>query len=117
MHREYYINDAGRQVDILTASAWVRYLQALGEAVPFPDNGYRADYVNAIGAQLRAARGASLKFPAAAVLEGLPPDAPAGDKEQYIDALIARMRELLGAGRLRVGAGTGARRHARGHPR
>ena len=53
VHREYYINDAGRQVDILTASVWVRYLQALGEAVPFPENGYRADYVNAIGAALR----------------------------------------------------------------
>ncbi len=96
VHREYYINDAGRQVDILTASAWVRYLQELGEPVPFPDNGYRADYVNAIGSQLHAARGTSLKFPAAEVLKGLPADAPAGDKERYIDALIARMRELLG---------------------
>ena len=97
VHREYYINDAGRQVDILTASTWVRYLQALGEALPFPENGYRADYVNAIGAQLRAAQGAAFRQSAAAVLEGLPADAPAGDKEQYIDALIARMRALLGA--------------------
>jgi arginyl-tRNA synthetase len=95
--REYYINDAGRQVDILTASVWVRYLQALGVAVPFPDNGYRADYVNAIGEQLRAAHGERLTVQAAAVLQGLPADAPAGDKEQYIDALIARMRELLGS--------------------
>jgi arginyl-tRNA synthetase len=97
VHREYYINDAGRQVDILTASVWVRYLQSLGEALPFPENGYRADYVNAVGAQLRSAQGATLQAPAAAVLKGLPADAPAGDKEQYIDALIARMRELLGA--------------------
>lgn len=94
--REFYINDGGRQVDILTASAWVRYLQAGGESLPFPDNGYRADYVNAIGAQLRTAHGAALQRPAAAVLAGLPADAPAGDKEQYIDALIARMRELIG---------------------
>ena len=96
VHREYYINDAGRQVDILTASTWVRYLQALGEPLPFPENGYRADYVNAIGASLRAAHGASLQAPAASVLDGLPADAPAGDKEQYIDALIARMRAVLG---------------------
>jgi arginyl-tRNA synthetase len=96
VHREYYINDAGRQVDILTASVWVRYLQALGEAVPFPENGYRADYVNAIGAALRAARGEALRHPAATVLAGLPPDAPAGDKELYVDALIARMRALVG---------------------
>ena len=96
VHREYYINDAGRQVDILTASVWVRYLQAGGAAVPFPENGYRADYVNAIGASLRAAQGAALEHPAATVLAGLPADAPAGDKELYIDALIAKMRALLG---------------------
>jgi arginyl-tRNA synthetase len=94
--REYYINDAGRQVDILTASVWVRYLQAGGAVLPFPANGYRADYVNAIGAQLRAAQGAALEVAAASVLEGLPADEPAGDKERYIDALIARMRTLLG---------------------
>ncbi len=97
VHREYYINDAGRQVDILTASVWVRYLQAQGEAVPFPENGYRADYVNAIGAGVQAAQGSALLHPSATVLAGLPPDAPAGDKELYIDALIARMRALLGA--------------------
>ena len=97
VHREYYINDAGRQVDILTVSVWVRYLQAGGTALPFPANGYRADYVNAIAAELRTAQGVTLERPAAAVLADLPADAPAGDKELYIDALIARMRELLGA--------------------
>jgi arginyl-tRNA synthetase len=97
VHREYYINDAGRQVDILTASVWVRYLQAAGETVPFPENGYRADYVNAIGASLQAAQGNALLHRSATVLAGLPPDAPAGDKELYIDALIARMRSLIGA--------------------
>jgi arginyl-tRNA synthetase len=97
VHREYYINDAGRQVDILTVSVWVRYLQAGGEAVPFPENGYRADYVQPIAAQLRAAQGAALHHPAAVVLKDLPADAPAGDKELYVDALIARMRALLGA--------------------
>ncbi|MFM2288321.1 MAG: hypothetical protein RL684_1464 [Pseudomonadota bacterium] len=97
VHREYYINDAGRQVDILTASAWIRYLQSFGETLPFPDNGYRGDYVQTLGAALRDARGDSLRRPAAAVLTGLPADASAGgDKEQYVDALIARMRELLG---------------------
>jgi arginyl-tRNA synthetase len=97
VQREYYINDAGRQVDILTASAWVRYLQQQGEELPFPDNGYRGDYVNDIARALAQARGATLRHPAAAVLAGLPADAPAGgDKELYVDALIARMRELLG---------------------
>jgi arginyl-tRNA synthetase len=98
VHREYYINDAGRQVDILTASAWVRYLQQAGEDLPFPDNGYRGDYVNEIARAVTTARGTTLRHPAATVLAGLPPDAAAGgDKELYVDALIARMRELLGA--------------------
>jgi arginyl-tRNA synthetase len=96
VHREYYINDAGRQVDILTVSVWVRYLQAGGAELPFPQNGYRADYVLAIAAQLRAAQGAALERTAAAVLNELPADAPLGDKELYVDALIARMRALLG---------------------
>ena len=95
--REYYINDAGRQMDILAVSAWVRYLELAGETLPFPENGYRGDYVRPLAAELRAALGESLRHPASAVLAGLPADAPGGDKEAYIDALIARSRELIGA--------------------
>ncbi|MFI4867027.1 MAG: arginine--tRNA ligase [Steroidobacterales bacterium] len=97
VHREYYINDAGRQMDILTLSTWLRYLQAAGATLPFPSNGYRGDYVQAIAAQLELRHGGELRRPAQQVLAGLPQDAPQGDKEQYIDALIARMRTLLGA--------------------
>src|SRR6202167_3415703 len=96
--REYYINDAGRQMDILAVSTWLRYLERCGETLPFPANGYRGDYVNDIAAQLEQRRGRELHRGAAQVLADLPLDAPAGDKEQYIDALIARMRALLGAG-------------------
>jgi arginyl-tRNA synthetase len=95
--REYYINDAGRQVDILAVSTWVRYLEACGESLPFPENGYRGDYVREIAAQLRSAEGDALRHGAASVLAALPPDAPEGDKEVYIDALIGRARELIGS--------------------
>src|SRR6185312_3642760 len=78
-------------------SAWVRYLEACGEALPFPQNGYRGDYVRELAQKLRAAEGEGLRHPSATVLAGLPPDAPEGDKEVYIDALIARARELIGA--------------------
>jgi arginyl-tRNA synthetase len=94
--REYYINDAGRQMDILAVSTWVRYLEHCGEPLPFPANGYRGDYVQAIAARLFEQRGRELVRGAAEVTAQLPPDAPEGDKEQYIDALIARMRALLG---------------------
>ena len=97
--REYYINDAGRQMDILAVSAWVRYLELCGEKLPFPENGYRGDYVRTLAQDLKgSAAMATLRRPAAAVLANLPPDAPAGDKETYIDALITRARELLGQG-------------------
>jgi arginyl-tRNA synthetase len=98
VEREYYINDAGRQVDILAVSAWIRYLELLGEKLPFPENGYRGDYVKPLGKSLKDRFKKKLHRPAAAVLEGLPPDAPEGDKEVYTDAIIERARSLLGDG-------------------
>ena len=95
--REYYINDAGRQMDILAVSTWVRYLESFGEPLPFPENGYRGEYVRPLAQQLRESAAEQLWRPAQVVLAGLPADAPAGDKEAYIDALIARARELIGA--------------------
>ena len=94
--REYYINDAGRQTDILAVSVWLRYLEACGETLKFPENGYRGDYIRPVSAALRERAGDALKHPAATVLAGLPADAPEGDKEVFIDALIARCRELIG---------------------
>ncbi len=98
VHREYYVNDAGRQMDILAASVWLRYLEALGERFTFPINGYKGGYVRDIAASLRQIHGDKFRRDAAQVMNGIPPDEPAGgDKEQHIDALIARARQLLGA--------------------
>jgi arginyl-tRNA synthetase len=96
IEREYYINDGGRQMDILTVSCWLRYLELAGEPVAFPANGYRGEYVRALASHLHTQRGRALVRAAAQVQAGLPPDAPEGDKDQFVDALIARMRELLG---------------------
>jgi arginyl-tRNA synthetase len=100
VHREYYVNDAGRQMDILAASVWLRYLDLCGEEFPFPANGYKGDYVWDVAATLHRNRADAYRVPAAQVFSGLPADAPAGgDKEQHIDAVIDRARELLGAER------------------
>jgi arginyl-tRNA synthetase len=97
VQREYYINDAGRQMEILAASTWLRYLELCGEQFPFPANGYRGDYIAAIAAKLHAAEGAGLARSAAEVFRGLPPDAPeGGDKDVFIDALITSARTLIG---------------------
>ena len=97
VHREYYINDAGRQMEILAASVWLRYLECFGEVFAFPSNGYRGDYLHPISNKLVERFGRTLVRPAAQVFANLPPDAPAGDKDAYIDAVIARAKELLGA--------------------
>jgi arginyl-tRNA synthetase len=95
--REYYINDAGRQMDILAVSTWLRYLERCGETFNFPSNAYVGDYLAAVGAQLFAAVGTALRRSASEVFQGLPPDEPqGGDKDLYIDALIARARALIG---------------------
>ena len=97
VHREYYVNDYGRQMDILAVSVWMRYLELAGERVEFPANGYRGDYIFDIAREVRSRHGDDLRHQGADVLEGLPPDeAAGGDAEVFIDALIARARELLG---------------------
>src|SRR5262249_30734968 len=73
-----------------------RYLEVCGESLPFPENGYRGDYVRPLATRLHALAGDTLRHPAHVVLAGLPADAPQGDKEAYIDALIGRCRELIG---------------------
>ena len=89
-------HDAGRQMDILAVSVWLRYLQQCGESLPFPESAYQGAYIGTIAAMLREAHGSSLRCDANEVLENLPADASTGgDKEVYIDALIARMRALL----------------------
>jgi arginyl-tRNA synthetase len=95
--REYYVNDAGRQIDILAVSVYLRYLELCGETVAFPSNGYRADYLLPVARDLHARRGEDLKRSAQELARGAPPDAPAGDKDKHIDALIDNARRLLGA--------------------
>ncbi|MDH5612059.1 MAG: arginine--tRNA ligase [Gammaproteobacteria bacterium] len=95
---EYYVNDAGRQMNILATSIWIRYLQENGIEIPFPSNGYKSDaYVFDIARQLKAEHNGAFVYTADVVMKDIPPDEPAGgDKELHIDALIERAQGLLG---------------------
>ncbi len=94
VHREYYVNDAGRQMDILGASVWLRWLESFGLEIPFPSGGYRGAYITDIAAEIDTA---SLTPPSANdILDGLPKDGPDGDKEEYVEALIAKAKSLQG---------------------
>ncbi len=97
VHREYYVNDAGRQMDILATSVYLRYLDLCGEELTFPSNGYKGDYVWDIAASLHRKHGNALRHTASEVFEGVPADEPeGGDKEIHIDGLIERAKALLG---------------------
>ena len=97
VHREYYVNDAGRQMDILATSVWLRYLELGGAEFDFPSNGYQGDYVQDIAATLRREHGDAYDHTVDEVFANL----PVGDEEAYIDALIERTRQLLGDNRYR----------------
>jgi arginyl-tRNA synthetase len=97
VYREYYVNDAGRQMDILTASVWLRYLQLNDETLNIPANAYRGEYVIDIARALKTKYGHKFVAATSDIFENLPPDEPeGGDKEIYIDAFIARAKTLLG---------------------
>jgi len=92
--REYYVNDAGRQMDILGVSVWLRMLEKDGITVSFPQGGYRGGYIRDIAAAINTDGVTSVS--AEAVLADLPADAPEGDKEAYVEALIGKAKTLLG---------------------
>lgn len=94
--REYYVNDAGRQMDILALSTWLRYLELSGVAVPFPPNAYQGGYVRDMARQVLAAHGKRYARDAAEIVAGAPDVAT--DPEAHLDALIAKAKTLLGAG-------------------
>ncbi|MFT3741722.1 MAG: arginine--tRNA ligase [Gammaproteobacteria bacterium] len=96
VHREYYVNDAGRQMRILAVSLWLRYLELLGETLPFPRRGYKGDYMREIAQQLKVTYLDRFYRPQAEIFKDLPTDDEA-QEEAYIDALILRAEALLGA--------------------
>ncbi|WP_374490242.1 arginine--tRNA ligase [Zoogloea sp.] len=94
--REYYINDAGRQMDILALSTWLRYLAEFGIEVPFPPNAYQGDYVKEMARQIRESHGDRFaKVSVDQVVAGAP--SVEEDKEVRLDVLIANAKQLLGS--------------------
>ena len=93
VHREYYVNDAGRQMDILGASVWLRWLEANGVEIPFPEGGYRGDYIRDIAAEIDTSGIEPVS--AEAVTDGLPENTK-DNADAFVDALVARCKELHG---------------------
>lgn len=107
VHREYYVNDAGRQMDILAVSTFLRYLQLCGHTLVFPSNGYQGDYVNDIAKIIFDKHGNAFAKNTQDIYQNVPPDAVfeiqngekiqlSGDKEAHIDGLIDNAKTQLG---------------------
>ena len=107
--KEYYVNDAGRQMDILAASVWLRYLEHCGEKVTFPVNAYKGEYVLDIAASIFEAHGEDFRKPFAEVICDVPIDEgqEGGDKEAHIDGIISQAKTLLGHAHYRTVFGVG----------
>src|ERR1700723_4803888 len=87
--REYYINDAGGQVDVLARSAFLRYREALGEDIgPIPEGLYPGDYLKPVGESLAREHGVKLKDESEA--EWLPIV-----RKRAIDPMMAMIRDDL----------------------
>ncbi len=96
--KEYYVNDAGRQMDILGTSVWLRYLEHCGEQIVFPVNAYKGDYVKDIAGGVFKKHGDKFRKFFSDVAEKVPVDEgnDGGDKEAHIDGLIRNAKKLLG---------------------
>lgn len=96
--KEYYVNDAGRQMDILATSVWLRYLEVCNEDVVFPSNGYKGEYIKDIAQEIYGAHENKFHRAFADVFNDIPADegSDGGDKEAHIDGLINKAKTLLG---------------------
>jgi arginyl-tRNA synthetase len=102
VQREYYVNDYGRQMDIMATSLWLRYLDVNKVAVRFPENAYKGAYVTEMAPPLAQEFGDAFMCAATAVMANLPLDeSQGGDKDKHVDALIANAKALLGAQKFR----------------
>ena len=95
VQREFYVNDAGRQMDILVLSTWLRYLEQGGSRVAFPANAYQGVYVRQMAQQIRIAHRDRYMREVSALFQHAP-DAER-EPEAHLDALIAGAKSLLGA--------------------
>jgi arginyl-tRNA synthetase len=96
--REYYVNDAGRQMDILATSVWLRYLELNGKNVPFPSNGYQGEYVRDMAKSIYKAHGSNY-MPQHEMLTSVVTSKETkeeGSAEILLDQLISEAKNSLG---------------------
>ena len=92
---EYYVNDAGRQMNILAISVYLRYLETSGEDIVFPSAGYQGQYIAKLGDTLHDNTGNSIAMAFHDLIKDVTPDSET-TKDSHIDGLIQNAKEALG---------------------
>ena len=92
---EYYVNDAGRQMNILAISVYLRYLETSGEDIVFPSAGYQGQYIAKLGDTLHDNTGNSIAIAFHDLIKDVTPDSET-TKDSHIDGLIQNAKEALG---------------------
>ncbi len=92
---EYYVNDAGRQMNILAVSVYLRYLETSGEDIVFPSAGYQGQYIAKLGDTLHDNTGNSIAIAFHDLIKDVTPDSET-TKDSHIDGLIQNAKEALG---------------------
>ena len=92
---EYYVNDAGRQMNILAISVYLRYLETSGEDIVFPSAGYQGQYIAKLGDTLHDNTGNSIAIAFHDLIKDVTPDSET-TKDAHIDGLIQNAKEALG---------------------
>ncbi len=97
VHREYYVNDAGRQMRNLAISVWLRYLELYQRQFDFPQNIYRGDYVVDISTLLQEKYGEQFLLSPEKVNAVFPKNIDAEkDPEKYVDQLVENAIQAIG---------------------
>jgi arginyl-tRNA synthetase len=96
--REFYVNDAGRQMDILTLSTWLRYLALNQVIIPFPENAYQGEYVKDMARLIHEAHVDRYVHQPGLLLDGLTEtaDEAAVNTDEQLDRMIANAKKILG---------------------
>lgn len=96
--REFYVNDAGRQMDILTLSTWLRYLELNDIHIPFPQNAYQGHYVSAMAQLVHQAHADRYVHQPELLLDGLPDSVleTVVATDEHLDILICNAKKILG---------------------
>ena len=92
---EYYVNDAGRQMDILAVSVFLRYLENTGQRIIFPSAGYRGHYISDLGERLLQNSSISSNITFDELLKNVIADSEE-TKDAHIDGLIQNSKHCLG---------------------